>query len=367
MNFLLALSPGRLKLILIALPLALAAVYLAAFAADRYVSETVVTVRQASNDSGAVPGVALLLGAVNPPSREDTLYLREYVHSLDMLQRLDAKLQVRKHYEADNRDVLFRLRGAASQEDFLDYYRSRVDVLFDDTASLLTVRVQAFDAAFAQRVAQTILQECERFVNEFSQRMAREQMAFAQTELDRASERVEQDKARVLAFQAKHKLLDPTLQAQAVSALTAELQASLSKQEAELRASRSFLNDNSYAIRAQRSQIEATRAQIDIERLRGTAGASGERLNALAADFQELLLRATFAQDAYRLALVAVENARVDATRKIKSLVVIEPPAQPQTARYPRRWYDLATLLAVSSLLYAIARVVIATIREHSD
>jgi capsular polysaccharide transport system permease protein len=367
MKYLLALSPRRLKLVLIALPFALTALYLVLFAADRYVSESIVTVRQANQDGGALPGVALLLGAVNPPSRDDTLYLREYIHSLDLLNRLDAKLGLRRHYEADNRDFLFRLQGGASQEDFLEYYRSRVEVLFDEAASLLEIRVQGFDAAFSQRLNQAVLQECERFVNEFSQRMAREQMVFAETELDRASRRVEQDRGRLLSFQTKHRLIDPNAQAQAVSALTAELQASLSKQEAELRAARSYLNDDSYAIRAQRSQIEATRAQLEIERLRGTAGASGERLNALAADFQELTLRATFAQDAYRLALTAVENARIDASRKLKSLVIVEPPSRPETARYPRRIYDLITLLAISTLLYGIVRLVIATIREHTD
>lgn len=369
MKYLLALSNRRLKLLFIALPLALAAIYLYVFAADRYVSESIVTVRQASSEGGTVPGVALLLGAVNPPSREDTLYLRQYIHSLDLLNRLNAKLNIREHYQAENRDFLFRLYGNASQEDFLDYYRSRVEVLFDDSASLLTIRVQSFDPEYAQKLSQAILEDSEKFVNTFSQRMAREQMAFAETELDRATKHVEEEKSRVLDFQTKHKLLDPTVQAQAIGTLTAELQASLSKQEAELRAAQSYLNDESYQIKAQKSVIEATRAQLELERVRstGTSGKSGERLNAIAADFEELLLRAKFAQDAYKLSLSAVENARIDASRKIKSLVVIEPPSKAQTARFPRRIYDLITLLFVTTLLYWIARLVIATIREHTD
>jgi capsular polysaccharide transport system permease protein len=368
MKYLLALSYRRLKLLLIGLPFLVAALYLFFFAADRYVSESIVTVRQASAESGATPGIAMLLGAVNPPSREDTLYLRQYIHSLDLLRRLDAKLKLREHYQAEKSDFLFRLYGNASQESFLDYYRNRVEILFDDNASLLTIRVQGFDAAFAQRLDQAILEESEKFVNDFSQRMAREQMAFAEGELDRARRRVEDEKTRVLTFQTKHKLLDPMVQAQAIGSLTASLQATLARQEADLRAAQSYLNDDSYQIKAQRSQLEATRAQLEIEQLRGTAGGkSGERLNALAADFEELLLRASFAQDAYKLSLTAVENSRIEASRKIKSLVVIEPPSKPETAQYPRRIYDLVTLLVVTTLLYGIARLVIATIREHAD
>ena len=360
-------SARRMKIGLIAVPLVLAAIYLYVFAADRYVSEATVTVRQANQESGSLPGVALMLGGLNPPSRDDTLYLRQFVHSMDLLKRLDAKLKLREHYEAERKDPFFRLYPGTSQEWFLDYYRSRVEVSFDDLSSLLTVRVQGFDPAFAHRLNQAILEESESFVNNFSHRMAREQMAFAQTELDRASSRLQKDKANLLAFQTKHKLLDPMAQAQAAGALTAELQASLAKQETELRTARSYLNEDSHPIKTLRSQIDATRAQLEIERLRATSGSSGERLNALAADFQELTLKTEFSLDTYKLALTALENARIEASRKIKSLVVIEPPTLPETAQYPRRFYNLVTLLIVSVLIYGIARLVVATVREHLD
>ena len=367
MKLVLALTPRRLKLVLIVVPLVLTAVYLFFFSADRYVSESIVAVRQANQDGGSVPGIALLLGAVNPPSREDTLYLRQYIQSLELLNRLDARLKLREHYQAEKRDVLFRLPADSDQESFLDYYRNRVEVYFDDVATLLTVRVQGFDPVYAQQLNKAILEESERFVNNFSQRMAREQMSFAQVELDRSWKRLQDEKGKVLAFQTKNKLLDPALQAQASSSLTADLQANLARQEAELRAAQSYLNDDSYPIKALRSQIEATRSQLDVERLRATAGNSNQRLNALTADFQELMAQASFAQDAYKLALAALENARIDATRKVKSLVVIEPPSKPETARYPRRIYNLITLLIVSTLLYGIVRLVLATVREHID
>jgi capsular polysaccharide transport system permease protein len=367
MNRLLALTPSRLKLLLIALPLLLTAIYYLVFAADRYVSESIITVRQADQDQTGIPGAALLLAGVNPPSREETLYLQQYIHSLDLLKRLDAQLGLRAHYEAEKNDPLYRLYGGSSQEWFLDYYRSRVEVHFDDLASLLTVRVQGFEPAFAQQLNATILQDSERFVNAFSQRMAREQMGFSETELERSAQRLQKAKGEVLAFQTKNKLLDPLSQAQASGTLTAELQASLARQEAELRNALTYLNDGSYPIKALRSQVEATRAQLEVERLRATSGRSGERLNTLAAQFQDLILQAGFAEDAYKLALASVENSRIDASRKLRSLVVIEPPSLPETALYPRRIYNLLTLLVVSLLLYGIVRLVIATIREHLD
>jgi len=367
MSLIQALTPRRLKLALIGLPVALACAYYLVFAADRYVSESTVTVRQANHEAGGVPGMAMLFAGVNPPSREDALYLRQYVHSLDLLSRLDARLHLREHYQAQHRDPLFRLYGGTSQEWFLDYYRSRVEVLFDDAASLLTVRAEGFDPVLAQQLNQAILQESERFVNALSQGISTEQLRFAEGELQRATLRLQDAKSKVLAFQTRHRLLDPMAQAQAAGTLNADLQASLSKQEAELKNALSYLNEDAHQVQALRNQTHALRSQLDAERRRATAGKGDTPLNQLAADFEGLKLQAVFAEDAYKLALTAVENARIEATRKIKSLVVIEPPAKPESAEYPRRLYNLITLLVVCSLLYAIARLVVATIREHQD
>lgn len=363
-----SLTPRRLKLVLIAAPLALALLYYGLIASDRYVSESTVALQHTGSDASAIPGAAMLLAGLNPPSREETLYLKQYVHSLGLLQQLDAKLNLRDHYQARRLDLPTRLGSAASQEDFLDYYRSRVDVSMDELSSTLTLRVQGFDAEFARKLNQAILDESERFVNEMSHRLAREKLSFAENELARAGDKLQEAKAELLAFQGKNKLLDPTVQAQASGAMVAELQASITKSEAELRALRSFLHEDAYQVKALRGQIEATRAQLEAERARATGGGrQSDRLGALAIEYEGLKTKAEFALDAYKLALGAVENARIDATRKLKSLVVIEPATLPQTAEYPRRLYNLATLLIGCLLLYGVVRLVLATIREHQD
>lgn len=363
-----ALSARRLKVALVAIPMLASTIYFTVVASDRYVSSATIAVRQASQETSVLPGAALLLAGVNPPSREDTLYVQQYVHSLGLLLKLDSQLKLREHYRTATHDPLFALADDATQEDFLDYYRNRVEVSFDDVSSLLTIRVQGFEPQFAQALTRAILSESERFVNAFSQQMATEQLRFAEGELRGAAGRVQEAQGKVLAFQTKHRLLDPLAQAQASGALTADLQAQLTKLETELKGLRSFLQDDAYQVATVKAQISATRSQLEAERARTTAdGQQSDRLNTLSAEFQSLQLQGEFARDAYKLALTAVENARIDATRKLKSLVVIEPPSLPEEAEYPRRVYDLLTLLVVTTLLYAIVRLVVATIREHQD
>ena len=51
-------TPRRLKLALIALPMALSALYLGVVAADRFVSESTVALQQSGGEVSALPGAA---------------------------------------------------------------------------------------------------------------------------------------------------------------------------------------------------------------------------------------------------------------------------------------------------------------------
>jgi capsular polysaccharide transport system permease protein len=368
MKFLIGLTPRTLKIVIVGVPLLLTALYLSFFAADRYVSESTLAVRQGGSEGVALPGAAMLLAGLTPPSREDTLYVQHYIHSLALLLRLDKELKIREHFGASHWDLLHRIWRGSSQEDFLRYFRSRVQVTYDDIASLLTVRVEGFDPEFAQRLNQRILEESERFVNEYSQQIAREQLQFAEGELKNAAKRVEHARNQVLEFQTRNRQLDPIFQAEASGVLAAELLATKARLEGELNAILAYMNDDAPQVRALRSRIAATSKQAEAERERGTKPTQqGERLNLQAIEFQSLKMQSEFAVDAYKIALGAVENARIDATRKLKSLVVVEPPSQAQTPEYPQRLYNLATVFALSLLTYAITRLVLATIREHQD
>ncbi|WP_419204494.1 Wzz/FepE/Etk N-terminal domain-containing protein [Bordetella trematum] len=181
------LKNNKLAIWLIGFPMLLAILYYSFFALDRYVSTAQVVVRQVGgNEAPQVPGLAVMLNGLNPTSREETLYLREFVTSQDMLNVLQEKLNWKSHYEGRWKDPLYWLLPGAPQEDVLDFYRRVVTAHFDEQTGLLSINVQAFSPQFSEQVLKTILAESERFVNEISHRMAREQMAFSQGELVKA-------------------------------------------------------------------------------------------------------------------------------------------------------------------------------------
>lgn len=335
------------------------------FAVDRYVSETIITVRQADSASSPdLTGLTILAG-VNPSSKEDTLFLREYIHSLDMLKILDKELKLRNAYSAQTSDPFFRLYNGMSQEWFLWYYRNRTQVVYDDMTGLLHIKSEAFNPAMAQKINKTILVESERFVNELSHKMSREQMLFADSELIKAKERYAKAKSELLNFQNRYGVFDPLLQAQSKATLSESIEATVAQKEAELGTMLSFLQDSAPEVVALKAEIVALKNQAAKEKSVIASLRPGEKLNDLAARYHDLMIEAGFAEDAYKIALASAEKTRLEASRKVKQLAVIQMPVLPENAEYPDRIYNLITIFIALMLLYGIVNLIKATIEDH--
>lgn len=363
------LSVGNLRIGIIAVPWLLVAVYLGAIAADRYVSESVVVVRQEGAAMAMPTGVDTLsaMFGTSTAAGEDLYMLQAHILSNDMLQQIDEKLDLRQAYASPKFDFIFRLDDNATQEEFHEYYRNRVEILVDEGSGLLTIRTQAFTPEIAHAVNAAVVAISEQFINESSHRLAREQMSFADSELEKARARLDGVRDRLLQFQEEHGILDPTAQAAASTGLTTELHAMQARYEAELKGMLAYLKDDAPQIATLQAQIGGIREQFQDERRRSIIDADGVSLNVLAGKYQELLAELGFVSDAYRGALMALETARIESTRKLKSLVLVASPPLPESAEYPRRIYTLFALFMGLLLAYGIGRLVVATIEDHLE
>ncbi|MDR1460646.1 MAG: capsule biosynthesis protein [Campylobacteraceae bacterium] len=355
------LTKGFIAIVIV--PFMLFTVYYLLFAADRYVSESIVSVKQAGESSPNAAGLAAIVG-INTNSKEDTLYLREYIHSLDMLKLLEQKIDVRHMYSKEWLDFIYRFYGFMSQESLLEYYQNRVEIVYDDMSGLLKINIEAFEADEAQNLANEILEQSETFVNELSHKMSKKQLEFAKTELQKAEDRLSAAKNALLAFQNKYGIFNPIEQAQSQATLALGFEAELAKKEAELTALLSYIQDSAPQILMLKSEIAALKIQIEKENGR-VAAKSSDSTNLLAFEYQALTVEADFAQELYKIALGAVEQARIESTKQIKYLSVIQQPSKPESAKYPRKIYNLITSLALLFLLYGIARLIQATIEDH--
>lgn len=356
---------------IVLIPFIVAIIYYAAFATSRYASTAEVTVRQTDNANPAIsgsPGLALLLGATNPTSREETLFLRQYILSTSMMDVLNKELDWADHYVSNYSDPLFWLDQNASQAEMFEYYQKVVKVHFDGETGLLKVEVQAFDPVFSKEVLAVILKESERFVNELSHKLTRDQLDFVQKELITARANYEVRRDELLKFQSENNIVDAQETITARSTMIATMEGELAAENAKLSSLSSSLSSDSPQVTQQRKKIRALEKQLvnETQRLISTDG-GGNKLNSVAAKFRDLKIKATIAEEAYKISLASLENTRIEINKKFRSLVVVVLPNLPNSAVYPDRLYNLITVLLALLALFGIVRFVVATIDDHKD
>jgi capsular polysaccharide transport system permease protein len=358
----------RLAIGMVVLPLILAAVYYGVFAVDRYVSSAQVVVRQDGGNPGAqVPGLATLLTGTNPASREETLYLREYIVSTDMMLLLEERLHWIEQYAAQRSDVFFWLNKDTEREDLLEYYQRMVSAHYDETTGLLRVEVQAFTPELSEQMLRTILKASEHFVNEVSHSIAREQMKFAQGELETARVNYAERKTELLDFQNINKVLDGGNTAQSRASIIAGLEGQYTKEQATLTEMQFKLRADAPQVKQQIQKVNAITQQLAKEKRLLVSSPNGSQLNVVASRYQQLTLDAGIAEESYKTAVAALDNARIEASKKIRTLVTVVSPNTPQLALYPERLYNLATILLGLLMLYGITRFILASIEDHRD
>lgn len=363
-NLLAKLDRHANLLTLVVIPFVLLALYYGLIASDRYTSEAVFTIKENGSGSGGLD--IGLLGIGNASGLEDERIMKEYLISGDMLAYLDEKLNLREHYQSQDADWFSVLPEDATREDYLEYYRDHIDIYFDETSGLLYVEVQAFDRDYARELLQTMLEHAESKGNKISHRLAMAQYEFVEDQLIKTQNSLKIAKQNLLEFQNKYQIFSPEQQGQSLTAIMDALDAELSQEKAKLKQMLGSQKPDSPQVIATRERIRALAEQLNDEKQR-LIGEGDAELNDLIVEFTNLQLDLEFAKDAYASTLAALEQARAEASKKMKHLVIISQPSLGDEAKYPDRFYILVTGLLILLMVYGIVRMTISTIKEHQD
>lgn len=349
---------------LVLLPWLVIVGYTTIIAKPRYISTSSVVIKQINDGQIGTSGLSALLG-VNSTSKEDAIFLNEFIISKDMLDRLNEQFDFDKEYRITGRDFLNELPKDATKDERMAYFKKRVKVSLDDLSAILTVKTEGFAPEFALALNQAILIESEQFVNRISKAVAKEQMAFSENQLKAAEERLNNAKKILLDYQNDNEVLDPKVSADIVNQIISGLQNQLASLRTEERQLLSYLNPEAPQVVALRSQIFAVEKQIKEEQGKLTSATDG-KLNEQTMTFDSIKADVEFANELYKLSLTAAEQARLEAIRKMKNLIIISSPHQSDEAMYPRKGYVIFTSLAFLLIIYGFVLLVSAVIRDHS-
>ncbi|MBC7803473.1 MAG: chain-length determining protein [Candidatus Parcubacteria bacterium] len=338
--------------------------YWGLIAVDRYVSESHVLIENLRSRSPVPVDLGSLLGG--GANSKDLLQMRDYLLSTDMARQLDEKLKLREHYSSSY-DMFSRLWSKdVTFEWFMRHYLTRVQVEYDDYAGVLVIRAQAYTPTMAHAITSEMVTEGERFMNELARRLAREQVEFAEQEAAKAAKRVAEARQGLLAFQNKNGLVSPRATVESFSAVVARLEGELSSLQARRRVLEGYLAPGAADLVQINSQVKAVEQQLDVERGR-LASPKGRALNVVTEQYERMLFETEFTQEVYKTSLAALEQSRIEATRTLKKVSVLQTPTLPEYALEPRRVYNITLFVLAILLLTGIVHLLMVIVREHRD
>ena len=362
-----SLDQKQLFRLTVVFPLILVAIYLYVFMPDRYQSSAIVLVKDSNQMIQAEAGLLATLGVSSSGASEDMKLLQAFVQSKSLALELDRELTLREHYGA-SWDFVFGIDEKDSNEEYFNFYEKHILVKREIETGLLEISAQAYSPEKALEIIKEILLKCEAFINHAGKVIANSEMVFARDEIDSSQKKLKEAKMALLSFQNQHSLIDPEGEGESLLSIVFELEAELAKTEAELSQAKNYLSVSAPKLKALESKVRALRGEIDHQKGRVAGGGAGAKeLNALAVEYNSLLLDVELASTLYTSSLNAFELARVQAGKQLKHLVIVGSPSMSQDKILPVRARTMITSFIIFVAIYVIAWLIITAVREHSD
>jgi capsular polysaccharide transport system permease protein len=358
-----------LFVVFVLVPTCSVTLYYGLIASGVYVSESRFLVRSPQRSAPTGGGIVgqLLQGTGISHSQDDTYAVRDYTLSRDALKELQDKLPIRKFYAHTETDILERFPGLSwdsSFEELYRYYGKRVGVEYDPVSSISILTVRAFTAEDAYKINSALLEMSERLVNTLNDRSRQDMIRFADNEVKIASDKVKDASIALLNYRSSKAVFEPDKQAAIQLEGVAKIQQELIATEAELAQLKKLSPDNPQ-ISALMTRAETLRNAIASEASKVTS--SRGSFSARAPDFERLALDVEFADKQLGIALAELETARSEAQQKQLYLERLVQPSMPDKAMEPRRIRSIFTVFIITLVVWGIASILIASVREHSD
>lgn len=338
------------------------------WASDRYVSEAHIIIQRTDlSGNNQNIDISSLLGQAGN-SRSDQMLLRDYLLSLDMLKKLDSKLNLRAHYSNREHDIFSRIWDQNVEIEWLHkYYLNRINVDFDDFSGVLVIKAQAYDAKTAKAITAMLVQEGTSYMNELAQNLAQVQVIFLERQVNHLSKQALLARQAVVNFQNKKALASPEAEAENLVNILAKLKQEKSDLQTQKASLQAYLVETHPNVVMINQRLSAVEKQISQEQSKLTSINNGRSLNRTVEEYQRLEQSASFAQDIYKSALIALEKGRIEALRTIKTVSILQAPSLPEYPMQPRRMYNTLVSFLVCFLIAGLLHLLIAVIKDHKD
>jgi capsular polysaccharide transport system permease protein len=351
------------------LPIIAATAYYMTIATDRYAARAGFSIRGVDTSAG-IDGIGAITGLASSGSTtSDSYIVLSYLASRELVEAVDAELDLRGAYSATDVDPLSRLEPDANAEEFVNYWQRRIRTQFDPTSGIIEFEVQSFTPEHAREIADAVLDLTQALVNDLSANARSDALRFAREEVELQEVRIHDALSAIRDFRASEQSVDPSASAALEIQLIASLESRLIDLNARISALRQTLDEDAPSMNALRRNAEALEAQITERRqaignnVFDDVGMSAvtQRL----ALYEELEVERSLVQQAYASALISLEQARRDADRQQRYLAIHLRPQAAQSAEYPRSLRNLLVLSFALVAAWGIGALITYSVRDH--
>ena len=290
----------------VALPTLLSAVYFGFVASDVFISESRFLVRSPSKDSISTIGGSFgsFIGKMGLDNSENDSHTAEnFILSRDALIVLNDKLGIKAEYSSERVDIFRRFAG-------LKFWDKSFESFYDYYAS------QVVSISYDRDSGITAL-SVRAFDPSLARRINQELNLLSEALINRLNTRARQD---MLNFARSEVLLAKT-------------------------------------------KVEETNRKLHLFRTEKQNGSPSQNV----ALYQQLVNEKDFADRNLAAALASLEQARVEALKKQLYLERVAEPSEPDWPAEPKRIRGVATTFAMGLLVWGLASMIIAGVREHQE
>ena len=314
-------------------------------------------------ETPATTGSSLLGSTLAGPtmlgSLEDGRFLAVYLTSPEVMRRVFLKLEPNKAWGRSGRDPFAGLKPDANFDQQLDFFRRQVFVVPQDLTGVINLTTVGFAPDPSFRLNQLLLEEAEGFLNRVNQSISSTQQSFAEQEVQRARERLDQASQEFNAFKNQYGELNPTQTAAGTSSYITSLESKLVDlrvQEASLK--RQFKDHSTPEVAYITDQVRELESQIREERA-DLVNPEGRDLNRLVAEGSKLETEVILATEALKSAITAADNSRQRSQQQVKFLVRLADPSLPENQSSDWRIKGFLASLGSLVVLWGIGNFVL--------
>lgn len=352
-------------IVLVLLPALAVLSYLYLRAADQYLSVVGFVVH---TEEGA-PALEILGGvSLSSGNFSDTDILYKFIQSQQLVKEVNKKLDLERIYSQPSSDPIFSYDTDGTIEDLVKYWNRMVNVYYDDSTSLIEVRVRSFNPQDSHKITEEIFNQSSMIINELS-KIARDDITrYTKEELDKAVNRLKIARQAITKFRTKTKIIDPKANVEGQVSLLIILQQQLAEALIDFDLLKDTTKSGDPRILQMSRKIKVIEAQIEKEREKfgiSTEKENTEAYSELVGEYEVLTVDLEFAEQAYINALQAYDRAVAEAHRQNRYLAAYIKPTLAEKAEYPKRFSLFSVIILFLFLFWASMVLIVYSVRDR--